>query len=440
MTAKREFRLTTARELRAEQADDKQYISGYAALFDSLSEEMYGFREKIMPGAFARTLRERADVRELINHDPNLILGRSSAGTLELSEDKNGLKFRCELPKTSYASDLMESIKRGDITQCSFGFVTRKQAWIEDDKDETAPQVIREIHDVDLFDTSVVTYPAYPDTTVSSRELRRLFPDGLPDDIREYRNGPPRVEKRDDNCECPCEECVAGDCPSCTNVQCDDPNCEGHIRDKKHRSRKIGELHVDLIAKTRVVEEKRTRVVAGKPLPADKFAFVGDAENIATWALPVHDARHVRMSLHEFVALRHNRAAAQDGAPLDKVWKALTTAAAKFGVVLTEEEIRLRTVTAPDDMPGVIERLIDLIENLGNRASALSARCAVARVELRKPEPDEEVIDGTLISVSEIDDLIEEFVDLEKRRKPPAAGKTLADRAREMRLEVAKRL
>ncbi len=184
----REYRFITA-ELRAEQAGEDKYLTGYAAKFGVKSEDLGGFRETIKPGAFKRALSENQDVRALFNHDSSQVLGRSTAGTLELSEDSTGLKYRVKLPNTSYANDLHESVKRGDITQSSFGFRTQKQSWSEDTADSSA--TLRTLEDVDLFDVSPVTYPAYPDATVSagrSLEMRAAFPDGIPADIEEHRS------------------------------------------------------------------------------------------------------------------------------------------------------------------------------------------------------------------------------------------------------------
>jgi HK97 family phage prohead protease len=192
---KREYRFVAA-DLRAEEDGGKKFIAGYAAKFNRKSDDLGWFREIIKPGAFTRSLREKADVRMLINHDANMILGRTASGTLTLREDEVGLKFRCELPDTTYARDLRESIGRGDISQCSFGFIIRKQAWTqEDDEGDT----LRELMDVDLFDTSAVTFPAYPDTEVQSSrslEMRFKFPDGLPEDIEARASA--RMTKRVD--------------------------------------------------------------------------------------------------------------------------------------------------------------------------------------------------------------------------------------------------
>src|SRR5260370_16781428 len=108
MKNKREFRFLSA-EMRAEQDGDKNYISGYAAVFNSLSEEMWGFRERVMPGAFKRSLEEKADGRQLINHDASLLLGRTKSGTLELNDDDKRLTFPCMTPKPTYSNNLIDS-------------------------------------------------------------------------------------------------------------------------------------------------------------------------------------------------------------------------------------------------------------------------------------------------------------------------------------------
>lgn len=164
---KRMFVLDVA-QLRASKVDKGTQLTGYAAVFNSLSENLGGFRERIKPGAFTRTLREKADVRALINHDPSMVLGRSTkeAGTLRMSEDDIGLKTTIDMPDTQYARDLLVSLERKDVTGMSFGFYTRSDNWL-DDRDG----LIRELLDVDLFDVSVVTYPAYTATTVSERSL-----------------------------------------------------------------------------------------------------------------------------------------------------------------------------------------------------------------------------------------------------------------------------
>jgi uncharacterized protein len=163
-----ERRCVAVGELRAERFTtenaETRKIGGYAALFGSLSEEMWGFREEIAPGAFARTLQDGADVRALFNHDANLVLGRTTAGTLRLQEDDRGLAFEIDLPETGYAADLWRLIDRGDVSQMSFGFRTVTDEWRMQDGTP-----LRTLQDVELYDVSPVTYPAYAATSVDVR-------------------------------------------------------------------------------------------------------------------------------------------------------------------------------------------------------------------------------------------------------------------------------
>lgn len=150
---------------RLSEDSEQRKITGYAAKFDSYSEDLGGFREKIMPGAFAKRL-PNADVRALFNHDPNMVLGRNKSGTLDLIEDEVGLRFEVDIPDTQWAKDLRTSMLRGDIDQCSFGFYCKEDRWeVIDGKD------VRTLVDVDIFDVSVVTYPAYPETESQVRSL-----------------------------------------------------------------------------------------------------------------------------------------------------------------------------------------------------------------------------------------------------------------------------
>jgi len=154
-------------ELRAD--EEKGIIEGYAAVFNQWSEDLGFFRERIRPGAFSKTIRE-ADIRALFNHDPNYVLGRNRSGTLDLLEDDHGLQFRVTPPEAQWAQDLYSSVKRGDIDQASFGFGTVRDEWNHD-----ADPVERELIELRLYDVSVVTYPAYPQTSVSARTLGELF-------------------------------------------------------------------------------------------------------------------------------------------------------------------------------------------------------------------------------------------------------------------------
>jgi len=147
-------------------------LEGYAANFNSLSEDLGGFREMLMPGCFADALKT-SDIRALFNHDPNLILGRNTSGTCRLIEDERGLKFAIDPPETSYAKDLQVSMNRGDVSQCSFGFRVAEggDAW----RKEPDGTYLRSILKVDrLYDVSPVTYPAYASTSCAVRSLVQL--------------------------------------------------------------------------------------------------------------------------------------------------------------------------------------------------------------------------------------------------------------------------
>lgn len=159
-------------ELRAEPETEEggRKLRGYAAVFNLLSGDLGGFREQIAPGAFKETLREGADVRALFNHDPSMVLGRNTAGTLTLAEDERGLLMEVTLPETSYAGDVYELVRRGDVDQMSFAFTVRSEGQRWEGGGGDAPPV-RTLTGVDLYDVSVVTYPAYEATTVAARTL-----------------------------------------------------------------------------------------------------------------------------------------------------------------------------------------------------------------------------------------------------------------------------
>ncbi len=143
-------------------------ITGHAAVYyDGSPGTEYklwdGAVERIMPGAFDKAIRSD-DVLGLFNHDPNRILGRSSAGTLTLTSDKKGLAYRISPGNTSTANDVREHIRRGELKGSSFGFMITDETWRTEDKME-----IREISGVDLFDVGPVTFPAYEATDTQAR-------------------------------------------------------------------------------------------------------------------------------------------------------------------------------------------------------------------------------------------------------------------------------
>lgn len=163
-------------EIRESDIGAGRYLVGHAAVFHSLSEDMGGWRERIRPGAFARAIRERQDVRALVNHDPNMVIGRTRSGTLGLVEDDVGLRVRVKLPATTYADDLREVMRRGDVSQMSFGFVVRLDHWLKENG-----QQVRELVNLDLLDVSVVAMPAYTGTDAqlaASSKGRSVGPHG----------------------------------------------------------------------------------------------------------------------------------------------------------------------------------------------------------------------------------------------------------------------
>ncbi len=150
--------------LEVREENGERVIEGYAAKY-GVEANIGPFKETISRGAFDKVLMSQdLDCRALINHDPSLILGRSSAGTLELSSDDIGLKYRVKLGNQQYATDLYESIQRGDISQSSFAFTIKDQTWSEDRSTRSVDQV------ASLLDVSPVCYPAFKEATVVARE------------------------------------------------------------------------------------------------------------------------------------------------------------------------------------------------------------------------------------------------------------------------------
>ena len=171
-------RRTTTVELRVENSEEKSSrIMGHAALFNTLSEDLGGFREQIAPGAFTEAIM-KDDVRALWNHNPDHVLGRNTSGTLVLSEDERGLAIEIIPPDTQFARDLAVSIARGDISQMSFAFSVKQdgQEWKKDDEGVT----IRTLTGLRLYDVSPVTYPAYSQTDVAVRSMEKWQEENKP--------------------------------------------------------------------------------------------------------------------------------------------------------------------------------------------------------------------------------------------------------------------
>ena len=164
MAKKIERRTYTVRDVEARADGEGMRLSGYAAVFNDSSLPL-PFKESIAPGAFRKTLSETPDVRLLINHE-GLPLARTKNGTLTLEEDNRGLRFDAQLADTQEGRDIYELVKRGDVDQMSFAFRVIRQKWNED----RTTRVLTEVSLAD-GDVSVVTYPAYPTTTVEARQV-----------------------------------------------------------------------------------------------------------------------------------------------------------------------------------------------------------------------------------------------------------------------------
>jgi len=157
--------------VRAEDENKTRKLVGYASVFDKLSQVIWGFREKVAPGAFAETVGD--DVRALWNHDTAFVLGRTTAGTLLLVEDKMGLWVEITPPETPLVESFLASVERGDVSQMSIGFRVLEDEWDEDEEG----QLIRTVKKIKLYEVSPVTFPAYPDTEIAVRELYGDQPD-----------------------------------------------------------------------------------------------------------------------------------------------------------------------------------------------------------------------------------------------------------------------
>jgi len=148
-----------------EKREESKKITGYAAVYNSLSEDLGGFKEVIDRGAFANSINDpENDIRALVDHDSSKIIGRQSAETLEVREDDRGVYVSVSPPDTTVGRDIVESISRGDIDGMSVGFQVTGELFDEDG--------VRHITEAHLVEVSAVTFPAYKDTEVSYRKLK----------------------------------------------------------------------------------------------------------------------------------------------------------------------------------------------------------------------------------------------------------------------------
>lgn len=178
-------------------APDK--LSGYAIVFNILSEPIFGlFKERVMPEALEKTLKED-DQLCLWGHNSMYVLGRKTANTLDLRVDDKGLYFEVTPPNTNWARDLVESVHRGDINQMSFGFKVFDERWIQDKetiKEHGTP--IREILGIKLYEISIVSFPAYSQSSVRNHNNEDMYIP-TPPEIMEYNFRNMRADAVDRN-------------------------------------------------------------------------------------------------------------------------------------------------------------------------------------------------------------------------------------------------
>lgn len=154
-------------EVRA--SGDGRKLDGYAAVFNTEAIIWGLWREEVSPGAYAKTLQEH-DIRALWNHDTNIVLGRNKAGTLQLAEDKKGLRAEIDPPDNEWGRPVVDAVQRGDVTGMSIAFLVIKEEWYNPPKDsKELPK--RTIKEAKLYEVSPVTFPAFEQTSISARSV-----------------------------------------------------------------------------------------------------------------------------------------------------------------------------------------------------------------------------------------------------------------------------
>jgi len=175
--------------------DDKEEnkkLRGYAAVFNRIAD-LYWFDEEILPGAFTNAIKSD-DIRALVNHDGSKIIGRNIAQTLHLTEDKKGLFVDIDPSDTTIGRDIIVSVERGDVTGMSFGFLVNEEKWISSKSRGKNKNDLRQLIDVSLRDVSIVTYPAYAQTSIKYRSEERSIEniyknryDNIENNLKYYR-------------------------------------------------------------------------------------------------------------------------------------------------------------------------------------------------------------------------------------------------------------
>jgi HK97 family phage prohead protease len=219
-----------------EQKNGEKKLSGYAVVFNSPADIGGDFTEIVAPGAFTRTLKEDDQVM-LRDHRSELLLGRVSAGTLRLSQDRIGLAFEVSpLPKTEVGLDTYENVRLKNLKGCSFGFYVRDDTWTQD----SAGKLTRILNDIQLAEVTLTAFPAYDSTSVDVRSVRakRL---AKSKNVLDLDDDPDNGDDDSgDDCNCDCLACGDGRCEDCTDPECDDDNCLGCANQERA-------AHMDLI-------------------------------------------------------------------------------------------------------------------------------------------------------------------------------------------------
>lgn len=313
---------------------DGRTLRGHAAVFNVLSEDLGGFRERIAPGAFADVLDD--DVRLLVDHEPPP-LARTKAGTLRLHEDERGLAFEADLPDTTAARDLRESVSRGDVDGASFRFVVSEEQWEGD---------VRTIVRVgQLRDVTVATYPAYPTASI---ELRSRNTTG--GERRQKGANMDPQETGADNAEQSTE----------TNVKLTDkPAAEVATSDKPAADVKVADLPADKRSAQQPAGalrvEERTSAPQRRGL-ADEFRAAGFPGEVAEIPWERFEERAVTWSASIDLLNQADRQGVPLGWDARYAWPAIPRVAVEAGV--TSVSVLTQVSTTADAVTGVI-RAVD---------------------------------------------------------------------------------
>ena len=169
-------------------------FSGYAAVFNQLSEDMGGFRISLRPGAFSRSLKGKRDIRMFLNHEDSIVLASTRAGTLRLTQDDHGLKAEADLPDNEWGRPVADAVARGDIHTMSIGFnsVPAKDEWSDDRSTLFKSEIV--LHEV----SPITSWAAFPQTTAGVFALAERIDvegDALGTAIEKLSSGEPMSEE-----------------------------------------------------------------------------------------------------------------------------------------------------------------------------------------------------------------------------------------------------